>query len=209
MTPIKEDDPLTDKIFPEGKEIGKKFDEAKKTVREITKIETFPFSTKKELLFITKKKIDKQIQEPVLMLIKTDRSVEILENVKPGYMTLKIGDNAVKIILAESKICTFKHGNDTIHGWIHFEQEALSYPLDKEHDSMELERLFRGVMLNYKAFEEKGTGWDMGKIIAIGIVIFIIFIGINMLMTPKTAPEGITPEDALNTTKTIGMILFR
>lgn len=151
----------------------------------MTNIKNFPFKKEKTKIPLIKKKIinnnqpkeETKLKEPILLLIRGNYDVEILENINEGQIEItKKNGKKVNILIPKSKILSFKWGDDKLKGWIVDEHEAVALPTNTMHDSEELARIFKGLSINYKDYEtsNKQQGW--------ATMILYLFIGIAIIL---------------------------
>lgn len=123
-----------------------------------------------------KMELAKDIEENLLFLITTDGKVKIYDGIASGYVEMKRTDEEdATLVLDSGKLLDFEYGNASVRGWIHYEDEASSYPHSVENDSVIFRKLISKMILNVENYKAK-------RIDAWGSTIFKILIGIMLIL---------------------------
>lgn len=153
-----------------------------------------PLQRRNKLLFLKdQKKAD--LIEPVLFLMRADRTVDVYEDVSQGDMEVTIGSKKGEtglIHLAPDKLHSIRWGKTELRAWIAYENEAVPYPQEVLHDSVQLEKIVRGITLTFKEYRDKREDvGDMWQKIIIGVALLLAVLallgGMDAIL-PSPAP---------------------
>lgn len=157
--------------------------------RFILKSKKIDILLKKKKLFMKKGYELADFKEPVLYLIRRDKSVEFYEDVKPGDYKIRHSDrnlDDIKITLPESYLLRFPYGPKQYRGFIHHEDEFLPYP-HKILLSGEIIRILIDKTLNdvkkWKAEELRARG-DLWLKLGMGVGVIIAAYALFRLLVP-------------------------
>lgn len=148
----------------------------KKGVKRIKKITLSQvFKKKKRKFGLGHKTEEPDIEQNLLFLITNDGKCKIYEGVDPGYVEMTRSDGEdTTIILDSGKLLDIEYNGQSVRGWIHYEDEASSYPTQTEFDSAIFRKLISKMILNVENYKAK-------KIDAWGSTIFKVLLGIGII----------------------------
>lgn len=103
-------------------------------------------------------------KEPLLILIRANNTIEIIEGIKPGAYITKAKEQTAEnnqqenkkeyIELAPSKLLKIYYGGKYFSCWIANELDGIPYPHEIKHDSHLLYLLVKRFALSWKEFKE-------------------------------------------------------
>lgn len=165
-------------------------EEEKIEVPEETNRKIFKKRSWKHLWF--KKVTIETMKQPILILIKENGDVSIIEKVKTGLfeMTSTFNKEENKAInLTANKLLNLKYGSENIKCWIAYESEAVPYPLKINQDSRDFYQIIKRVAMNYKDLSLGGMkGRGIIKIVLITIA--VILVGITLAVSSGVVSTG-------------------
>jgi hypothetical protein len=165
---------------------------------------------KDDLIYITKnlnkKDAIKILKEPLLLLLKEDKKIEVYQNIKTGWFPVPTKKKSRKLIYNDvTKAFDFEIGNNTYKTIIQYENNAFPYPLEPIIDAEKNTAIMELTWAQAKAEDDlensdkiKWTNWIIYGIIAI-IVIIILIKGLPMLINTL----GIGGDQAVQNVSTI------
>lgn len=203
--------PINEKGYPEGEKEEIKIERIKKE-GNIRKLDDL-FRMEKGI--IKKKQTLREFTEPILMYIRTNRTVEFYDGVKEGIYTVEGSDGKdVKYEFETQDLLTFDYAGKDFRGYIQYEKEAMPYPrkpwVIKELIENRVDKILTD-MSKWKVLEERaklGKWWAIAGMIAIVGGIIILY---QMMVEDKTAiiPLVNTTTEIINQTinNTVDQIL--
>jgi hypothetical protein len=124
---------------------------------------TIPFTKEEEV-----KEEELKDKAPFLLLMKENKNIEVIPNVKTGRLIFDTKDgkddiNGAKtarkaILIDEKKKHELQYGEETIPVFVAYENEATCYPIDVKRDSSALYLFFQKIMLEAALLREGGAG---------------------------------------------------
>lgn len=128
---------------------------------------------------ITKK--PKRYKEPILMEIKKNGEMDIIENVKPGNYRMRTPEGKQVIVhLDPKKMQMIPDGmGDDYRGFVHYEEELGCYPSDVVSDLTNATNIITNLQAQYRDLDLMGK---LGTIININTLKWIIMGAIGLLM---------------------------
>jgi len=132
-----------------------------------------PFLNKRSLMskfnpfnwFGNSNNIQKELNEPLLFLMKENGYMEILENVRAGEFIINSPSGEKCIMLTPDKITTLKYGNEYYKTWVAYENCATPYPENPLHTSEMFRKITQKLAMNWRDRDEskllaiKGKFW--------------------------------------------------
>jgi hypothetical protein len=140
-----------------------------------------PFMGKKDELDEEGNEIVKELQEPLLFLMKENGYTEIIEGAKAGEMIIATPRGEKAIMLTPDKITTLKYGGDYYKAWIAYENSATPYPEDPLHTAEMYKKTTQKLAMNWKDVDSDAPLWEaktkfyLWIIAAIVIALILIF----------------------------------
>jgi len=130
-------------------------------------------------LWLKKKKVTaKSIKQPVLLLMRDNSDLDIIQGVKSGMFEIVSSFNKAEnkcINLNPNKLLNLNYGGESIKCWVAYESEAVTYPLDVNQDSRDQYQIIKRLAMNYKDLSLGSIrGKKVFKIVLITIAVLII-----------------------------------
>lgn len=124
--------------------------------------------------------IKKELQEPILELIKENGYSETIEGVKAGEFRISTPKGEKSIMLTPDKLIAWKYGDQYYKKWYCYENAMTPYPEDPVHNSEMFRKVTMKLAMNWRDRDDtklidaktKMWIWIIGLII-IGIVLLI------------------------------------
>lgn len=137
---------------------------------------------------IFRKEARERLKEPVLLLLREDGFIDVVENVKTGIFKINANTEKEKAIdLIPEKLQKLRYNGEFYTAWMAYENEFIPYPTNVKHDSKSIYGLLKTAVINKdKLSGGAGTLFGMNAkslfILMIGIAIVLYFVfGTNML----------------------------
>lgn len=131
----------------------------------------------------------KELQEPILFLMKESGYTDIIEGVKSGEFIISTPKGEKSIWLTPDKLTTITYGKDFYRGWIAYENMMTPYPEDPIYSSELQRRIIQKVAINYRDVNEAKTLeartkmwlWIIGAIVIAAVLLFSTDFGQSLI----------------------------
>lgn len=125
---------------------------------------------------------EKSLKEPLLLLIKENGYIEVIEDVRAGEFVIVMKEGGEKsVMLTPKQILTLKYGKQYFKAWIAYENCATAYPEDPIYSAEQFRKITQKLAMNWKDRDEqaenmlaKGKMW-MYIIGGLAIAVVLIF----------------------------------
>ena len=179
-------------IFHELEEIKKLAEAKEKELEEVINKEKRPKKVKKAFLksskFIDRMKnkisnqpmpVEKELDEPLLILMKENGYTDIIEGVKAGEFVIKTPKQEKSIYLTPDKLTTIKYGENYYKCWIAYENCMSPYPEDPIHNAEMFRKTTQKLAMNWRDRDDisiMNTKTKMWLYIIGGVVIAVVLL---------------------------------
>lgn len=124
--------------------------------------------------------IEKELEEPILILMKENGYADIIEGVKAGEFIIETPKGEKGIILTPDKLTTLKYGGEYYKTWIAYENCMSPYPENPIHSAEMYRKTTQKLAMNWRDRDESELWTAKTKFwlyviggLAIGAILFI------------------------------------
>lgn len=98
--------------------------------------------------------LQKELQEPLLFLMKENGYTDIIEGVKAGEFTIATPKGEKTIVLSPDKFTTLKYGEQYYKCWIAYENSMSPYPENPIHNAEMYRKTTQKLAMNWRDRDE-------------------------------------------------------